>query len=52
MQASRWERVGPAAGVLAVLLTVVSLLMTGSDMPDFIDDAESITGATPTIQAS
>jgi hypothetical protein len=44
MQASRWERVGPAAGVLAVLLTIVSLLMTGSDMPDFIDDAESITG--------
>ena len=44
MQAARWERVGPAAGVVAVLLTVVSVLMTGSDMPDFIDDAESITG--------
>jgi hypothetical protein len=44
MQASRWGRVGPAAGILAVLLTIVSILMTGSDMPDFIDDAESITG--------
>ena len=44
MQASRWERVGPAAGIVAVLLTIVSILMTGSDMPDFIDDAESITG--------
>ena len=43
-EASRWERVGPAAGIVAVLLTVVSLLMTGSDMPDFIDDAEAITG--------
>jgi hypothetical protein len=44
MQTSRSERVGPVAGVLAVLLTTVSILMTGSDMPDFIDDAESITG--------
>ena len=44
MQRSRSERVGPVAGVLAVLLTIVSVLMTGSDMPDFIDDAESITG--------
>jgi hypothetical protein len=44
MQTSRSERVGPVAGVLAVLLTIVSVLMTGSDMPDFIDDAESITG--------
>lgn len=44
MQATRSARVGPVAGVLAVLLTIVSILMTGSDMPDFIDDADSITG--------
>jgi hypothetical protein len=44
MQRSRSERVGPVAGVLAVLLTIVSILMTGSDMPDFIDDADAITG--------
>jgi len=44
MQTSRSERVGPVAGVLAVLLTIVSVLMTGSDMPDFIDDADAITG--------
>jgi hypothetical protein len=42
-QTSRWERVGPVAGALSVLLTIVAVLMTGSDMPDFIDDAESIT---------
>jgi hypothetical protein len=32
------SRVGPIAGVVSVVLTVVSVLMTGSDMPDFIDD--------------
>jgi Flp pilus assembly pilin Flp len=37
------SRVGPIAGVVSVVLTVVSLAMTGSDMPDFIDDPESIT---------
>ena len=42
MQTSRLERVGPVAGIVAVLLTVVAVLMTGSDMPDFIDDAETI----------
>jgi hypothetical protein len=41
MQAAR---VGPIAGIVAVLLTIVSILMTGSDMPDFIDDAEAISG--------
>ena len=44
MQTTRSTRVGPVAGILAVLLTIVSILMTGSDMPDFIDDADSITG--------
>lgn len=40
MQATR---VGPLAGIVAVVLTVISLAMTGSDMPDFIGDAEEIT---------
>ena len=40
---SRFERVGPAAGIVAVLLTVISLVLTGSDMPDFMDDADKIT---------
>ena len=38
MQTTRSERVGPIAGVVSVVLTVISLAMTGSDMPDFIDD--------------
>jgi hypothetical protein len=42
MNTPRWERVGPIAGVLAVVLTVVSLLVIGEG-PDFIDDAEEIT---------
>ena len=42
MQTARLERVGPVAGIVSVVLTVVALVMTGSDMPDFIDDAESI----------
>jgi hypothetical protein len=36
------SRVGPVAGILAVLLTVVAVILTSGDMPDFIDDAESI----------
>ena len=43
MQTTRWERVGPIAGVVSVVLTVISLALTGSDMPDFIVDPESIT---------
>ena len=43
MNSSRSERVGPVAGIAAVLLTVIAVLMTGSDMPDFIDDADKIT---------
>ena len=43
METSRWDRVGPIAGVVAVVLTVISLAMTGSDMPDFIDDPDKIT---------
>ena len=42
MDTSRFDRVGPAAGVTAVLLTVVSLALTGSDMPDFMDDPDKI----------
>ncbi len=36
------SRVGPVAGILAVLLTVVAVVLTSGDMPDFIDDAETI----------
>ena len=43
MQTSRLERVGPLAGIAAVLLTIVAVLMTSGDSPDFIDDAASIT---------
>lgn len=43
METARWQRTGPVAGIAAVVLTVVAVLMTGSDMPDFIDDAGSIT---------
>ena len=43
MDASRLDRVGPVAGVLAVLLTFVSLAMTMPDMPEFMDDADKIT---------
>ena len=39
----RSQRIGPAAGLLAVLLTVVSVVMTGSDSPDFLDDPDKIT---------
>lgn len=42
MNTSRWERVGPVAGVLSVLLTVVAVVMTSSDSPDFIDDPDKI----------
>jgi hypothetical protein len=42
METKRWERVGPVAGVLSVLLTVVAVLMTSDDMPDFIDDPDKI----------
>lgn len=40
---TRSERIGPIAGVLAVLLTVISVVLTGKDMPDFIDDPAKIT---------
>ena len=43
MNTARWERVGPVAGLLAVLLTVISLAMVMPDSPDFMDDAETIT---------
>jgi hypothetical protein len=36
------SRVGPVAGILAVLLTVVAVILTSGDMPDFVDDAETI----------
>src|SRR5688572_21672419 len=42
MQESRFDRVGPVAGVISVLLTVVAVVMTGSDSPDFIDDPDKI----------
>src|SRR5687767_1326127 len=42
MQTSRHERVGPVAGVLAVVLTVISFVMTSDDTPDFIDDPQKI----------
>jgi hypothetical protein len=43
MNQSRFGRVGPVAGVVSVVLTVISLVMTGSDMPEFMDDADNIT---------
>ena len=43
MESSRFDRVGPVAGVISVLLTVVAVVMTSSDSPDFIDDPEKIT---------
>jgi len=42
MDTSRWQRVGPVAGIVAVLLAIISVVMTSGDMPDFIDDAETI----------
>jgi hypothetical protein len=36
------SRVGPVAGIVAVVLTVISVVLTSGDMPDFIDDAETI----------
>jgi len=42
MTAPRWDRVGPIAGILSVLLTVVAIVLTSSDMPDFIDDPDKI----------
>ena len=42
MTASRLDRVGPVAGVLSVLLTVVAIVLTSSDMPDFIDEPDKI----------
>ena len=43
MQAARWERVGPIAGIVAVVLTIVSLVLTSDDAPEFMDDPEKIT---------
>ena len=43
MDASRWQRFGPVAGVLAVVLTVISLVITGEDSPEFMDDPDKIT---------
>jgi hypothetical protein len=43
LDTARFERVGPVAGVLSVLLTVIALALTSSDMPDFMDDADKIT---------
>ena len=42
MQRSRSQRVGPAAGLLAVLLIVVSVAITMSDAPEFLDGADKI----------
>lgn len=42
MDTTRSERVGPVAGVLAVLLTVISFVITSDDMPDFLDDPAKI----------
>src|SRR5687768_14276617 len=42
MESSRFDRVGPVAGLISVLLTVVAVVMTSSDSPDFIDDPEKI----------
>ena len=36
-------RVGPIAGVLAVVLTIVSIILTGDGSPDFIDEPSQIT---------
>jgi hypothetical protein len=36
------SRVGPVAGILAVLLTIVSVVLTSGDMPDFIDEVDQI----------
>lgn len=36
------SRVGPVAGILAVLLTIVAVVLTSGDMPDFIDEADKI----------
>jgi hypothetical protein len=35
-------RVGPVAGILSVLLTIVAIVMTGEDTPDFIDEPGQI----------
>ena len=43
MNTPRFGRVGPVAGVVSVVLTAISLAMTGSDMPDFMDDPDKIT---------
>lgn len=43
MDTSRLGRVAPVAGIVSVVLTIVAVLMTGSDTPDFIDDAAAIT---------
>lgn len=42
MDTRRSERIGPVAGVIAVVLTVISFVMTNSDAPDFIDDPDKI----------
>src|SRR5688572_20490737 len=42
MQTSRSQRVGPMAGFVAVLLTVVSLAITMGDAPEFMDSADKI----------
>lgn len=42
MDNKRGERLGPVAGVLAVVLTVISFVMTSDDTPDFIDDPQKI----------
>ena len=36
------SRVGPVAGIVAVVLTVISVVLTSGDMPDFVDEAETI----------
>ena len=43
MDSSRFERVGPVAGVVSVVLTAISFVMTSSDMPDFMDEPDKIT---------
>ena len=42
MDTSRFGRIGPVAGVVSVVLTAISLVMTSSDMPDFMDDPDKI----------
>lgn len=44
MDTTRGERFGPVAGVLAVVLTVISVVLTSDGMPDFIDDPATIAG--------